>query len=205
MRLGLERAFQPIALLMLTAMPVAATLLLGWIAGQPLWGERHLSVIAVPYFLLLAAGTMAVPWRRARAGLQIVLMAWATLAGAQFLAQPNRMLQWAQLVDGMIEATPGRPVTIRAAEPWVRDPIQYFVERKGAPGVDVSMDADPSRSPPAERFWFVFRDTTWTRDKSPVQLLTAAGYRVESMLAITTPNQRVMALQVTRAPDVPLL
>ncbi|MGE0667884.1 MAG: hypothetical protein AB7O49_15115 [Sphingomonadales bacterium] len=202
-RMARERSVQPAVLLLLAAAPVVATLLLGWATGQPVWGERHLIVVAVPYFLLVAAATTSVPWPRVRSGMQVVLMAWATLAGAQFLAMPNRMLQWEQLVDGMIE--PGRPVAIRAAEPWLRDPIAYFAGRNGAPGVTVTMDADPARSPPGDRFWFVYRDTTWASEKSPVQLLRAAGFEVESMLAITTPNQRVVALKVRRAADARVL
>lgn len=156
----------------------------------------------MPYFLLVALATMAVPWPRLRAGLQVMLMLWVTASGAQFLLSPARMLQWQQLVDGMVAEG---PLEIRVAEPWVRDPILYFVERNGTPGVTVTLNPDPSRSPPNGRFWYVFRDTTWGHPKSPARMLRDAGFEIESMLAISAPNQQVIALRIKRASRAPML
>ncbi len=204
-RLARERTFAAPCLILLVAVPVAATIVLGLVTGQPVWGERHLSMVAVPYFLLVGLATMSVPWPRGRAGLQVALMLWATLAGAQFLLTPGRMLQWGQLVDAMIEESPGRPLAIRAAEPWIRDPVAYFVGRNGARGVEVSVVADPAHALPGDRFWYVVRDTTWTRPQSPVQVLVAAGFTIERMLAIATPGQRVVAYRVRWAEGAPVL
>jgi len=200
-----ERAFAPLCFILLVAVPIAATIVLGAVSGHPVWGERHLSVVAAPYFLLVAVATMSVPGPRVRAGLQVALMLWATWAGAQFLLTPNRMLQWGQLVDGMIEASTERPLAIRTAERYIRDPIMYFVGRNGAQGVQVTVDDDPAHAPQGERFWYVVRDTTWTRPQSPVRLLVDAGFVIESMLAITTPGQTVVAYRVRRVADGPML
>lgn len=204
-RLARERAFAPLCLILLIAVPVVATILLGLVTGQPVWGERHLSMVAVPYFLLVAVTTMSVPWPRVRAGLQVALMLWATLAGAQFLLQPSRMLQWGQLVDAMVEDSPGRPLVIQTAEPWLRDPIVYFVGRNGADDVAVTLVEDTARAPAGDRYWYVVRDTTWTQAESPVRILVDAGFRIERMLAITTPSQRVVAYRVRRTVEGPVL
>lgn len=204
-RLRRGPAFAPLAFILMVAVPVAATILLGLVTGQPVWGERHLSMVAVPYFLLVAVATMSVPWPRIRAGLQVALMLWATLAGAQFLLTQGRMLQWGQLVDAMIEETPGRPLVIQTAEPWLRDPIVYFVGRNGASDVAVTLVEDTAHAPPGDRYWYVVRDTTWTQAESPVRILVDAGYSIERMLAITTPSQRVVAYRVRRGVEGPVL
>lgn len=110
-----------------------------------------------------------------------------------------------QLVDAMIEETPGRPLVIRTAEPWLRDPIVYFVGRNGAHDVAVTLVEDTARAPPGDRYWYVVRDTTWTQAESPVRILVDAGYSIERMLAITTPSQRVVAYRVRRGVDGPVL
>jgi uncharacterized membrane protein len=201
-RRGDREAVSPLCWMLLAAVPVMITLAAGYVTGQSIWGERHLIIVAAPYFLLVGAAVDGLPWRRIGIGIAAILMLWSAAAGIGAAREPDKRLQWQSLLEQIAAASSG-PVVLHTLEPFVRDALAFYVARGG---VDAVIIADDGTWPPLSSggFWLVYRDTTWTRPESPERMLAAGGFRVERTLAIDAPSQRVVALSVRRVMDAPL-
>jgi hypothetical protein len=200
-RRGDGEAVSPLCWMLLVAVPVTITVAAGYVTGQSVWGERHLIIVAAPYFLLVGASVDGLPWRRIGIVIAAMLMLWSAAAGISVARAPDMRLQWQSLVEQIVAASSGQ-VVLHTQEPFVRDALAFYAARGG---VDAAIIADDGTWPPLSSgsFWLVYRDTMWTGPDSPDRMLAAGGFRVERALAIHAPGQRVVALRVRRITDAP--
>ena len=198
-RRGDSEAVSPLCWMLLVAVPVVITVAAGYVTGQSVWGERHLIIVAAPYFLLLGSAVDALPWRRAAMAVAAALMLWSAAAGMGVALEPDKRLQWQSLVERIAMESRGAPVVLHTVEPFVRDALAFYAARGG---VDARIIADDGVWPrlSGDGFWVVYRDTTWKYPERPEQTLAADGYAVDRTLTTVARHQKVTALHARRIP-----
>jgi hypothetical protein len=162
----------------LLGLPVVLTLGLGFLSGHSVWGTRHMLIVGVPYFMLVAAACERLPWKGGVPVVQGVLIAWAVVGGVSALSAPERKAQWQSLVETIDAASPDGPVVVRVVEPYTANTMRFYADRH-APRVSIVLDENGAEEPPDGRFWLVYRPGSWTKARSPDDMLRASGRAIE--------------------------
>lgn len=168
---------------LLVAIPLVLTSLGSYLAQQNLWGARHLSIIGIPYFILIGLSITVLPFSAAKTILRCLIVGWAAAAGAFSLAETAKDLHWEAIARGI--ALKDR-VPVYATESAVRIPLEYHFEHSAAEAIAVSEQPNFGQIPD-NRFWFVYRDISW-RAAAPEEQCAADGRSVEERL--TTRSER---------------
>jgi hypothetical protein len=169
--------------MLLLAVPLMQTSLGSYLAGQNLGGTRHLSMIAVPYFVMVGLSLTELSIPGMKTVLRCAILGWAVAAAAFSLAETDKDLRWEDIARGIDLQD---PVPVYATEPFVRIPLEYHFEHSAAKAIAVSEQPSLGNIP-EDRFWFVYRDISW-RGVAPEAQLSAYGYSIEKRL--TTRSQR---------------
>lgn len=142
-------------------------------------------IAAVPYLLLVAVSARRLRLRAVRHAAVALIVVWATIAGVlAFGNRGNQRIAWASLAREIAtaEATPNLTVRVYMPEAFVAAPLRfYFAGEDGGGRFQVIEVADPSEWQ-GERFWVALRPSTWRFGRSPEQILSDGGYKVERTL-----------------------
>lgn len=125
---------------LVATVPVAIAFGVSQILPTAVWGQRHLIIVAAPYYLLVAVGLLLIPhvhWRRAAIA---VTLAWSMAAGVWAQAVPYKTAAWDELVDYVIASTPpGQRTRIYAIDEDAAFPMQFYLRRSGRSDIDVAV------------------------------------------------------------------
>jgi hypothetical protein len=147
----------PLFWAMLVFLPLALTSAASFWAHQNMFGYRHLSMLAVPYFVMIAVSLARLGAGWATGSLRAAMLGWAVVASAGAWFDTGQALRWDTLAARI--AARG-PVAIYAAEPFIALPLRFHLSR--ATGKAAAVAVKPDLAAIADReFWFVYRDTTW--------------------------------------------
>jgi 4-amino-4-deoxy-L-arabinose transferase-like glycosyltransferase len=136
-------------LAMLATIPVAAAFVISLVLPTAIWGQRHLIIIAAPYFLMVAAAVFRLPSRWLRSTALVALVSWALVAGvwAQFV--PYKTPAWDTLAQYIVSQTPvGQRTRIYALDEDAAVPMQFYLWRTGRTDLEVAIiqeDTDLNR------------------------------------------------------------
>lgn len=167
----------------LLGVPIVLTLGLGYASGQAVWGERHMLIVGVPYYMLLAAATERLPWKRAVPIAQAVLIVWSVIGGASAAAAPYKKAQWQSLIEDIDAISPEGPVVVRMMEPYEAAPLTFYAARH-APRLQIVLAEDSVENPPDGEFWLVYRPFVWKEARSPEDILRASGHPIIETVVI---------------------
>ncbi|MBR0670970.1 glycosyltransferase family 39 protein [Neoroseomonas soli] len=181
----------------MVAVPLALTSGLSVVAKQNLWGERHLLMVALPYFALVALSLSRLAGFAppvAIAALRLAIAGWAVLAYAGAAQGTDTRLQWRDIAAAIqgAAAEGGAAPEVVALEPFIALPLQYYLRRQD-PAARVVVDPDFATDPPQRDAWLVYRVFTRpgpTAIAPPVIPEGMMDRRVET----ATPSQRIIAV-----------
>jgi hypothetical protein len=191
----IERVASPLPWLIVIATPMLLTSVGSALAKQDLWGDRHMIIVAAPYFILLALSLGRSPWPKLAMAARAVLLLWSLCAGAESLASPHHKLDWIALAKSVTTEVSPLPPIYAADFTFVGKAMHFHVARL-LDGKDPVVAAPDPWKITADRFWFVYRNITWKEPLSPQALFEARGYRVDHELSTTAGNQTVTAIFV---------
>jgi len=211
-------------LLVLAFAPVAGAFLFSWILPYPIWGNRHLLICAVPYFILaaLALGRLKPEWLRYV--VMLLLGSWMFLAAglALFTRAPTyTWCSWEQLVEQMPPPESASPTPIYAFEDLVgyhlwftgtqtQRPLAVTVI-KDVPGLNEDrafflprrfdeIRVLPQPNVTGEHVWLAFRSRQWNENAVPLSLVRALGYQVKQVRSTGAQGEISFLVELTRAP-----
>jgi hypothetical protein len=173
--------------IVMIAGPILLTMLGSYLGHQNLWGERHLSIVALPYYLLIGLSLTRLEPRLLAHVLRLVILVWAVAAAAAYLARDDKKFHWERVVAA-ITARPAAPVYVSGT--FTRRPLAYYLAGPVTEELDLQAVRDA-------RFWYVYRDTSWAGARPEVQF-AGLGYTVEPVAAIHWWDQTVTALLVRK-------
>lgn len=179
--------------MVLVATPLLLTSLASFVAGQNLWGERHLTIVALPYYILLGLSLSRLDAHRWTNALRAAILLWAVAAAATYLARDDKRYHWDTLA-AEIAARP--PAPVYGSEWFVRVPLAYYLE--STPAITVTEQRDLGKID-ADRFWYVYRDVTWT-GPDPAAQFAARGYVIAARTTMRWWQQTATALLVEKPP-----
>jgi hypothetical protein len=171
---------------------------IGYASGRSVWGDRHMSVVAIPYFILIGIACSRLPWPKIALAVQCVVMLWAVEAGIESLLEPNKKFQWRSLVDSMI-ATGEQPIVVHTLESFRQIPISFYLNRAGVANATVTLDNDLTEIVD-DHFWLVYTDYKWHHPDTPEQILQARGFVVDQTTSTSMKLERVVAVRFHRGP-----
>jgi 4-amino-4-deoxy-L-arabinose transferase-like glycosyltransferase len=182
--------------------PLLLTSLGSYLAKQNLWGVRHLSMTAVPYYLLIGLSLSNLPNRAWTHGLRGLIALWVAGSLTTYLAEPYKKLHWETLAQTIAAR---EPAPIYFGDVFCELPLAYYLERipgfptsnhvKDLAGVFVltALRVGEPMLPEeitADRFWYVYRDVTW-HAAQPDMLFARLGYGVHTAVS-TRANHRAL-------------
>jgi uncharacterized membrane protein len=173
--------------IVMIAGPILLTMLGSTLGHQNLWGERHLSILALPYYVLVGLSLSRLEPRAAAHVLRAAILAWAVAACMTYLARDDKKFHWERVV-ATITARPPAPVYVSGT--FTLRPLAYYLDRPVTEELDLP-------AIPESRFWYVYRDTTW-KGARPEAQFTSLGYMVFPIAAIHWWDQTVTALLVEK-------
>jgi hypothetical protein len=171
--------------------PMVLTSLGSFIAKQNLWGERHLSMIALPYYVLIGLSLGRLKPDRLAHILRGAIVIWTIAAAATYLARDDKRYHWEILAE-TIATRPPAPVYV--SEIFVQWPLAYYL--KDTPEITVTEEREPGEIRDT-RFWYVYRDVTWT-GADPAAQFISRGYAVGTTLTMPWWQQTVVALLIEK-------
>jgi len=152
-------------------------------ARQNFGGTRHLSMVAVPYLVLVGLSMTELSMPAVKKVWRCVILAWAVTAGIFSLAETRKDLHWEDIAKGIALQD---PVPVYVAEPFVRTALKYHLEHSAAKAIAVSEQPNLAKILD-QRFWFVYRTPTGGGAASEAKLAAYGDY-VEKRL--TTQSER---------------
>jgi hypothetical protein len=181
----------PVFWLTIIASPLIVTSIAGYVAKQNLWNESHLSIVAVPYFILVGLSIASLPLSFVRTAFRCGLLAWALVASWASLAQTDKQLHWENIAKVIAVRD---PAPIYAAEDFITGPLEYHLGRLAGRMVRVSENPDlPEISD--RRFWFVYRNLTW-HGQQPLDQLQALHDTIDERVSTRSGRLEITALLV---------
>jgi hypothetical protein len=187
---------RPIEILaLLSFVPVALAFVASRVLSQSVWGERHLTVVVLPYLLMVVVSLSYVRRDSLRIGLIILMVTWSGVAGGAGLLRGEGRVPWKSLVQQVMEQerTPGRKVTIYAFEGWTAAPLEFLLSELGNQQFSVVV-TEPALMK-GEHFWVAFRDPTLRVRDDPRAVLQGRGCRLDAELSSHDGGQRVVLLR----------
>lgn len=125
---------------MAATLPVAIAFLASQWLPTAVWGQRHLIIVAAPYYLLVAVGLLRIPHPRWRAAAVTVALVWALAAGTWAQLVPYKIPAWDAMVDHVVAHTPpGQRTRIYAIDEDAAYPMQFYLQRSGRHEIDVAV------------------------------------------------------------------
>jgi hypothetical protein len=123
-----------------SVLPVAVAFVACQALPTAIWGQRHLIVVAAPYYLFLATAI----YRLRPAGLRrlalVALLGWTTVAGISAHLTPYKIIAWDVLVREIAERTPpGQPTVIYTVDEDGAFPMQFYLDRAGRHDITVAV------------------------------------------------------------------
>jgi 4-amino-4-deoxy-L-arabinose transferase-like glycosyltransferase len=173
--------------IVMIAGPILLTMLGSMIGHQNLWGERHLSILALPYYLLIGLSLSRLEPRLLAHVLRAAILVWAIAAAATYLARDDKKFHWERVVA---EITARAPTPVYVSGYFTRLPLAYYLD------IPVTEELD-LKAIPDDRFWYIYRDTSWNGVRPEVQF-AGLGYTAEPVAAIHWWDQTVTALLVQK-------
>jgi hypothetical protein len=182
----------------LAVVPVVCAFLLSWTFPVSVWGTRHLIVVFPLMMIVVGMLFDAVevrPLKIALIGMTALLfvaalalkvtsarteMIWCTWE-KQAASIPRDLPQTVYVFEDLVayhmwfavRNEPDVRVVKVSGVPDMQEDAAYFLPR-GFAGVDVVSPGDIK----GDRFWVAFRDMQWNEKHPPINLLTAAGYKI---------------------------
>lgn len=179
--------------IVLIVTPMVLTSLGSFVAKQNLWGERHLSMVALPYYVLIGLSLGRVKPDRLAHILRGAIVIWTIGAAATYLARDDKRYHWEILAETIATRTPA-PVYV--SELFVQWPLAYYL--KDTPEIPVTEERELGNIRET-RFWYVYRDVTWT-GADPATQFISQGYTIGSRLTMPWWRQTVVALLIEKRP-----
>lgn len=173
------------------AAPMLLTSIASFVGKQNLWGERHLSIVALPYYMLIGLSLSRLKAEALANVLRCAILVWAIAAAASDLTRDDKRFRW-DLVAATIASRAPAPVYV--SEWFIRVPLAYYLET--APEIPVIEARDPGQIHDT-RFWYVYRDTTWT-GANPESRFTGQGFAISATIETRWWQQKVRALLVEK-------
>ena len=187
----------PVFWIIIIATPLVLTSIASYLSSQNLWGDRHLSVVAVPYYVFLGLCISSLRSRWIRVAIRCALAAWAIAASASWLAQPGKKFHWDELAKEI--AARDAVVPVYASERFISGTLGYYLAREGVPSAKVEDRPDP-REIQDRCFWYVYRNVAW-HSEPPEAQFAASHYAILSEYVIRLSMQAVVAILVQTRSD----
>jgi hypothetical protein len=168
---------------LLVAVPLMLTSLGSYLARQNVGGTRHLSMVAVPYLVLVGLSLTDLSMPAVKKVLRCLILGWAVTASIFSLAETDKDPRWEDIARGIALQD---PVSVYAADPFVRIPLEFHFEHSAAKAIAVREQPNLGKILD-DRFWFVYRTPTGREAVSEAQLAAYGDY-VEKRL--TTRSER---------------
>jgi len=188
-----DRAGSPIPWIIFVVAPLLLTSAASYILKQNVWGERHLQIVAIPYYILLGLSFDRIGPSALAMFARAIIVVWAVWASVEWFADTHQKLEWRSIAQ-RIGMSPDANAPVIASEHFVSFPLGYQLRRL-IPGIRVDETSDVS-SISADRFWFVYRDWTWRQPLPPDKLFEERGYSVDKEISTTSGPQTIIALFV---------
>ncbi len=207
-------------LLAFCAVPLAVAFIVSWVTPFSIWGTRHLTVIFIPYFLLIAMGLARIQPRVLRTACYAAILGFFLPAAIVNYSQPRAVYPWCAWGPLTAQIKDSEPGTIYVFEDVVAYELWFAVTRD-APGkfhvVVVEDDPDikedkayflPRRfnevdkaseaSITGEKFWIAVRGIGNDAAHPLWQRLKAKGYKPGAPLSFRASGIDVFMVPVER-------
>jgi len=197
---SVERLRSPLTWIIVIASPMLLTSAASYFLHQNMWGERHMSITAIPYYLLLALSLSRSPLPKIATGaIAAMIGLWAIGAGAASLADLHQRIDWPKIADA-VAADRKDPVLIYASEGYVARPLQFQMGQILGIEPKISLTTNLARIS-SDRFWYVYRNRTWPLAEQPAVILSRALFVIDREVSSSDKWQTVKALLVHKQQD----
>ncbi len=180
------------------SLPVVAAFCASRALPQSIWGDRHLIIVSVPYFILAATGIFEINSNLIRRFAIIAVTLWAGIAG--FLNfNENLRPAWDKATLEMVSSEPASSpeVVVYTAEEVVGPILDFYLNENNAPNFSIRTVANADMME-GGHFWVVLRTQAGRQDKTMQENLESRGYRIGNEFISDTPLERVTVFPVWR-------
>ena len=171
--------------------PVVAAFGASRILPQSVWGDRHLIVAAVPYFLIVSEAVFHIRHAAVRAVLIAVMLLWSGYAGLLNLTE-NKRPAWDQVTARMIESEPAGngQVSLYTYEKVIDPILEFYILKELNESFRVR-NVTSVEGMIGDHFWVAVRTPVGGEDTTPQQLESRGyhsgpGFRSETPLETVT-------------------
>ena len=193
-----EKLDSPVTWIVLTMTPPLVTSAASYLSHHNLWGERHMIIVAIPYYVMLALALSRSSFVKLSTALRFLILLWSLVAGTEALADTHQNLDW-KMITASIAADRTSPMMVYSSEPFVTWALRFHVARALGENTPVIENGDPA-SIVSNKFWYVYRNETWRGPNIPEKILATEGYLIDREVSTVTKSQTVTALLAHKPP-----
>jgi hypothetical protein len=179
----------PLFCTILIVTPLLLTSMTGYLTEQNLWAMRHLSIVTLSYFILVGLSLSALPTVFLKVLFRCAVLAWAIVGSGTSLAENDKKLHWETMAQAIAA---GDALPIYASDDFIICPLEYHLAHLTGRITTVHEERDLKRID-AERFWFVYRDTTW-HGQDPATQLEALHAQIDAQFSTRTASHEITAV-----------
>jgi uncharacterized membrane protein len=203
-----ENRFQILRILFIV--PFLTAFILGWILPISIWGIRHLTVIFVPYFLILSISIFSFDWKKFVLPVLAILL---VISGIISFTTPSQVYIWCAWENLASKVEPNAKIyafeDLVAYHLWFANKNSEIIKVNGYSdmpedkayflprGFDKIKQIDIN-SLEGDKFWLAFRDVDSLPNKRVVNDLQAKGYKIGEPFEFKAQGINAYMLPVTK-------
>ncbi len=185
----------PLLLVAAILPPLVSFAISQW-SPQSVWGNRHLVIAIVPFYLLIAISFSVLPVERLRPIAVVLVAAWMIL-NLPALIHPRPKINYEVLAKMMISREPGlERVELLIPDRFLKFPLAFQLNRQDPGRWDARTISSLDSGLLGGHFWVAYHRDRWKGAETPAQMLRERGYRVGSGIWVSDDWHRVIALPV---------
>jgi hypothetical protein len=164
---------------------------------QSVWGNRHLVVAIVPFYILIAMALSFLPLHRMRAVPMLLVAAWLVV-GVIHVVNPRPRVNFEVLAELMAAREPGSErVSLLIPDRFLAFPMRFHLDQH-APGHWDVRTLGTLNDAAGRHFWIAYHRDRW-HGEPPASVLAQRGYLVGPGIWVGDDFSRIVAFPVWQA------
>lgn len=181
-------------LLIAALLPALVSFAVSQAFPQSVWGNRHLVIGIVPFYILIALALTVLPFHRMRAITMVLAAVWVA-SSAWNVVHPRPRVNYEVLAGLMSAREPGTErVRVLIPDRFLAYPLTFHLERRAAGHWSVETIPTVEQAAGAH-FWIAYHRERW-KGEQPADVLARRGFRIGDGIWVGDDWHRIVAFPV---------